>query len=57
MFLASGVASAGGAAFRCPLGGVIWAFEEFSGFWTRETMGRCLESLPATCSTCLEPQK
>jgi len=49
MFLASGVASAGGAAFRSPVGGVIWAFEEFAGFWSQETMGRCV--MAALCAT------
>jgi len=51
MFLACGVSSAGAAAFRSPIGGVMWAFEEFSVFWSRETMSKCvMAAIAATCT-------
>ena len=37
VFISSGVAAGIGASFRCPFTGIMFAFEEFSSFWTVET--------------------
>jgi len=37
VFVSAGVAAGVGASFRCPFAGVMFAFEEYSSFWSRET--------------------
>jgi H+/Cl- antiporter ClcA/CBS domain-containing protein len=50
VFTSAGVAAGVGASFRCPLAGVMFAFEGFSCFWSQETASMCmLASGVASC--------